>query len=565
MALRKHQAELDYVIDGIIKNSPRLKDIRTILMSVVAGGGKGSVVVNAGKLLKAGLVHRICSIVPRQSLQTQCEEVCMDPFFQKLFNVKISIRASTNDINPCRGMNGFVTTYQALGMDRSNSVLREIQSKRYCVALDEFHHVENESPWHESVNEIINAAEYVILMSGTLSRANKKRIACVKYKDGFVDLSRSNKTYVIKYSRSDALRENAILPMEFHLFDSSMSWKENSGKMKLKDVKSFKEVKPGDESKALYTALNTEFSEELIRHSLSHWLNYKQGKPRAKILFVCSQIAAAKLCMHYLSTLGIQALIATSDNSKECTDNINSFKRSAHVLVTVAVAYEGLDVPPVSHICVLTRIRSKEWLEQMSSRATRVDGESGLYESQKAHIFAPEDKNFLEFVDVVESEQVTKADPIKKIEEQLELFPIDECDNEPGGEMNSGPCIPIGSQIKKLAATIFGEIPIVFEPIKRTPKQQEKIIRKNIDRYLKAYAQELGYEYPFVMRQAKKINGKARGEMTLYELELFYKNIKSHFPLVNTGAFVPASDCPPIRNKYNGSKVFDINEQKFFN
>ena len=137
--LRKHQSELNQVIDGIIQKQPKFKNIKRIILSVVAGGGKGSVPINAGKLIKAGLADRICCIVPRTSLQTQCEEVCMDPFFNRLFNINISLRASTNEMNPCRGMHGFVTTYQALGVDKRGYVYNAVKARRTIVILDEFH------------------------------------------------------------------------------------------------------------------------------------------------------------------------------------------------------------------------------------------------------------------------------------------------------------------------------------------------------------------------------------------------------------------------------------------
>ncbi len=41
------------------------------------------------------------------------------------------------------------------------------------------------------------------------------------------------------------------------------------------------------------------------------------------------------------------------------------------ILVTVAMAYEGLDAPEVAVVAALTHIRSRPWLEQMLARATR--------------------------------------------------------------------------------------------------------------------------------------------------------------------------------------------------
>jgi len=547
MGLRKHQSEMNQVIDGIISGAPKYKDIKEIILSVVAGGGKGSVPVNAGKLIMAGMADAICCIVPRHSLQQQCEEVFMDKFFQKMFGVKLSIRASTNELEPCRGMNGFVTTYQALGHDKRGIVADTIRSKRVIVILDEFHHVEEDSPWHEAVAEVIEAATFVIKMSGTLSRANKQKIACMKYKNGYVDLVGDKHTHVIRYSRTDALQEQAILPIDFHLHDGEFQWKEFSGKNR--KVDSFSDVQPKDRSSALYTALQTEFSEQLIDACLGHWLKYRETKKHAKCLFVTAQIEDAKRCMAYLESLEIPSLLATSHTPKECIQNINLFKTRSPALVTIAVAYEGLDVPAVSHVCVLTRIRSKEWMEQCVSRATRVDKSSGSYRSQTAHVFAPRDPAFLEFVDVIEKEQVTRAQPSKGEDDQLELFPVDEVDKTEGSGPN-GPCIPLKSQILELSRRVIGRGAGGFSPrvpVVTTPKQEEMSLRKKINKHLTMYAVTQGYEVMNVMRDVKEIfNGKPRAQLTLDELRILWASINQRYPLRDNGQFIHPSNTPPV-------------------
>ena len=52
------------------------------------------------------------------------------------------------------------------------------------------------------------------------------------------------------------------------------------------------------------------------------------------------------------------------------------------ILVTVGMAYEGMDAPEVRHVACLTQIRSVPWLEQMVARATRFDPLGGDYERQ---------------------------------------------------------------------------------------------------------------------------------------------------------------------------------------
>lgn len=552
--LRQHQSQLNQVIDGIIQGSQKYKNIRKIILSVVAGGGKGSVPVNVGKLYNAGLIDSICCIVPRTSLQTQCEEVCMNDFFKKLFEVNISIRASTNERSPCRGQHGFVTTYQAIGVDKNKYVLSEIKKKRYCVILDEPHHCAVDSPWHLALEKIIKNAEFVIMMSGTLSRADKQKISFLKYKNGLVDLSGDEETHVIIYSRADALREKAILPIEFHTRDASVEFETHDGKFR--EYSNFRSVKKDDQSSALFTALETEFADKLTDEALSHWLTYRKDHPESKIIFVCARRTDAIRRTEYLRKLGVPALLATSHETKECIENLDAFKKNAPALVAIAIPYEGLDVPPASHGCVLTRYRSNEWLEQFVSRFVRVH--EGPYRIQRAHIFAPKDPKFLRFIEAINLEQKTRANNNTK-EEQLPLFELFET---PQGGSEQGPCIPLKSQIIELSKQLNGNR-VVFEREVLTPKQEEMHLRRDIDRYLKRYAYDQGYEFIEVNKTAKQINAKARAEMTLAELKYFFNRIQTLFPLIDKGAFIPISNCAPIFDDHQ-VKEFNLKEERFF-
>ena len=83
------------------------------------------------------------------------------------------------------------------------------------------------------------------------------------------------------------------------------------------------------------------------------------------------------------------------------------------VLVTVAMAYEGLDAPEVAVMAALTHIRSRAWLEQMVARATRVDPHAGPYAGQRALVFHPDDPLFARFRHSVETEQGMVAKRVK--------------------------------------------------------------------------------------------------------------------------------------------------------
>jgi hypothetical protein len=79
------------------------------------------------------------------------------------------------------------------------------------------------------------------------------------------------------------------------------------------------------------------------------------------------------------------------------------------ILVTVAMAYEGLDAPEVAVVASLTHIRSRPWLEQMIARATRIDPHAGPWQSQRALVLHPDDLLFRAFRYRIETEQGTAA------------------------------------------------------------------------------------------------------------------------------------------------------------
>jgi superfamily II DNA or RNA helicase len=135
-----------------------------------------------------------------------------------------------------------------------------------------------------------------------------------------------------------------------------------------------------------------------------------------KLLVVAPDQATAR---HYLDVVRrwiptVQAeqvaQLATSD-TPHAHELLAAFRLNPEpsVLVTVAMAYEGLDAPEVAVVAALTHIRSRPWLEQMVARATRVDPNAGAYERQQALVFHPDDPLFGLFRRRMETEQGTMA------------------------------------------------------------------------------------------------------------------------------------------------------------
>src|SRR4051812_286518 len=111
--LRTHQRQV-YGLMGAIA-AGEAASITDVLAAVTPGGGKSLLPAIAGAhLIKAGIVERICWVVPRDSLRLQAEEAFADPYWRKALSHSLTVRAADNEPDPSRGLAGYVTTYQAI-------------------------------------------------------------------------------------------------------------------------------------------------------------------------------------------------------------------------------------------------------------------------------------------------------------------------------------------------------------------------------------------------------------------------------------------------------------------
>lgn len=524
MNLRKHQSEFKNLISCLKTGNEPTK----IILHVTPGGGKSCIPIIAGKLVAARKADALCWITPRKALQDQGERNFLDPYFRKILNHSLMIRSSTNETNPCRGQNGFVTTYQAVAMD-NRTIIEDFRRRRYVLILDEFHHVELDGVWHQHLKPLIEKAKYLVLMTGTLERGDENQIAFIDYR------RRGNNAYIpsvpdIRYTRSDALSEKAIIPLRFILSDGQVEWETKKGEKKSGDLSNLYE----DQGAALFTALNTEFAEQLLAEGLKYWILYKERHPRSKLLIVTANYDHAKKFKGLLGYgLSKTSDIATSHDTPNAMKAIKAFKEgSIDILVTIAMAYEGLDVPAITHVICLTHIRSTPWIEQMIARAVRIDPHAGPYESQKGHIFAPDDFLFRGVVNRIKAEQIPVA-------HQGSSFKKNDIDKEIQGEKDPD-IIPLGGQITGRREVEFGTGGLnspgepEFSPPVKTVKELEEEVLEQINNHIKEFSFANYYKPQQLNAELKQQFGKSRREMTLSELKGCLSFVQYNYPLAKS-------------------------------
>lgn len=533
--LRQHQLEFAQAIDLRAAGA----DFDKILLRATPGAGKSMIPIQAAELIKAGLADRIAWIVPRDALRTQGERNFLDPFFRKMLQHRFAVRAASNEPDPCRGTCGFVTTYQAIGVDAQGIAISEFQRHRYILILDEFHHCELNGLWASKIQPLVDAAAFVVLMTGTLERGDGKPIAFLPYKEtrarGMIEYQPDLEAVrYIEYTRADALREKAIIPMQFYFHDGSATWEENGNQV---SVGSIARAAPDKVNAALYTALRTDYARDLLAGAVEHWLKWRKKIKTAKMLVVCADYDTAREAARAVRKLTNRTSdIATSHESAAASRAIDRFKTGqVDILVTIAMAYEGLDVPAVSHIACLTHIRSIPWIEQMIARAVRID-RAYQYQGQVAHIFAPDDPLMRRIVERIENEQLPTIDNYgpgrRQEEEQLSLFDqgLEEIAKE-DPRIN-----PIGSRITGQREWVYGEpqpldgaLP-VQEPQPITPKQQEASLRREIEIHVRRYCQKNRVKQQSINSEIKDYFGKSRQEMSNAELGLVLRHVQRNYP-----------------------------------
>lgn len=409
--LRKHQSEIQKVARDIRTG---IQKASNILAHVTPGGGKSAIAMILAKELAEPLGYKICWVVPRDALRAQGESDFVNTQKRSIFGHTTKIRAAGNDTRPARDEIGYVTTYQAIAQN-PDLHLDEFRLRPYILILDECHHVPDkgeaddseEAAYFKAIAPLVEYAKIRVFASGTLERHDGHKIAFLPYKPFIncesVDLDPRQNWAVIRYQRKDALEEKAIVPLHFYAMDGKAKWFDPKTNEE-RNVDSIAEAELRHQPAVLQTVLETKMARDILDRCANDWQGHKQVVyPRAKMLVIAPNINTANEYCKHLSSYG--ARIATSQDTQQAKDNIQLFKKNdnhVNVLVTVGMAYEGLDVPEITHVACLTNIRSRPWVEQAICRANRSDHGHG---KTHGYIYYPDDPRMKKIMDSIEAEQ----------------------------------------------------------------------------------------------------------------------------------------------------------------
>jgi superfamily II DNA or RNA helicase len=599
-ALRTHQRQVAGIARAIADGAA--SDVADVLAAVTPGGGKSLLpVIMAGRLVEAGVVERVCWVVPRDSLRLQAEEAFADPAWRSGLGHALAVRAAGNAPDPCRGLAGYVTTYQGVAA-APDLHLAEFRRRRYLLVVDEVHHLpslaefepaagdaaangvaaapaaageEEAFGWSRALLPLLECARVRLLLSGTLERADGRPILWLPYRPGGaragkreVDLHAPGWA-VVGYSRAQALAERAVLPVTFGAMDGEAEWLEGKARTPVGPHRLAGAFPTETTRPALFTCLRTGFAEALLREAFAATRRLRAERRAArglpadaaarglgKLLVIAPDQANARRYLGWLrawlpaAQAPRAACIATAAEGGDAHEALAAFRLRPEpsVLVTVAMAYEGLDAPETAVVAALTHIRSRPWLEQMVARATRVDPHAGPYDRQRAVVFHPDDPLFRLFRRRMETEQGAGARAPPPAPRRQAALPFWEAGAADGDPVGTAGIVPVASNALALRYEALAPGPDLAErrPERREaaqaellepPSLAERRLRRRIGELVAAQVVEdqatrwpdddaspraprgAGAYHAYNAALKRVLGGRRRAEMTLAELE----------------------------------------------
>jgi len=420
--LRAHQVEaLNYAAQ--IKSGAYAA--RTITAFVSPGGGKNLMsAVFTNELIDLRVIDMVIQVVPNIPLRDQAQQAFTNPArgMKRSIASRLTAQNAESQVGMYREF-GYVVTYAALAHKGGRALRRLLnlcKGKRVAVVLDEVHHLceqaitskadESEDDeriasadgvqWYEKVRPLVEAARITLLMTGTLSRHDRQRIPFVEYGPDRLPIVQ------IAYDRRAALTEHAVLPIDFEVTNGRALF-ERYGRVYDVTINDASAPKARQRSALAALLQDAPYVQSIVREAVDHWRSFCENSYRGRMLVVARRIEDARAIHDFMvKDLGVSTVLATTDQTDAHT-RIKKFReRHGDALVTVGMAYEGLDVPDLTHVVFLHSIRSHVWMSQAVERGARFDTKCGVpWRDQRCFVFCPDDVAMSEFVGQMRDQQ----------------------------------------------------------------------------------------------------------------------------------------------------------------
>lgn len=397
---RRHQAEATLIAGEIAIGKRKEKGV---IADVTPGGGKSRLLTNfARRLLSENIVSHVIWGCPRNALVEQAQDAWKS-----------------------EGLRPDQLTVVHYGQLESQKkiLLHRCQHERTLFAADELQFLKDADEsknglWDRNAQLLLEASTKYLGVSGTLFSSSGGELLGVKYypaeemrlrNPSMAGLYQSGRNYPdadIRYDLRQALTDKAVAPYAMDMGEVDYTPAGCQEIIRLSDPES-------DDYRELLKPILHRNSvwEPVVDKMIEKWTAYRRDYYRSNAIVVAASQRHAEEIADYLHHYhNVSPYLATSDQGKDAYENIRlikegKFAQKRMVLVTVAMASVGLDLPQATHMAYLNNYRFWGFMLQAFARVSRICYDCGLSpDQQTAYIDTIHDTRMKAFVDWIKAQ-----------------------------------------------------------------------------------------------------------------------------------------------------------------
>ena len=271
---------------------------------------------------------------------------------------------------------------------------------RFILIFDEIHHASLENKWGAKAEQLIEEAEFSLVMTGTPFRQDEFKIVGVKYvpeAGGDPDALFAQTDY--RYTYFSGVKDGVVRPLTAEKVNCTGEIVGVDGSTMFKELN---DIPPNQQSRVINKRLLTPGNDLFIKMVQVGWDNHlAQVKqfPDAAILFIIPSDSRVhnqtiEKTRQAIQELGMEKMggrcevISVNSKMTDAQLKLERFRggpdprqrATGDGLVAIRMVSEGVDIPRIMTICFLTTVQSDLLFYQIAGRATRlrVPGETGI-------------------------------------------------------------------------------------------------------------------------------------------------------------------------------------------
>ena len=259
---------------------------------------------------------------------------------------------------------GVSLTYAGVSSSATELVLRKLIRPGAVVVLDEVHHAAEQRSWGAALAKAFQYASLVIALSGTPFRSDGRRIPFIRYDDNDVAVADFD------YGYGHAVHDRICRPVNFHVRTGDVEWFSDE-----EYAAHFDDDVPDDVARQrLRAALapNHEHVQGSLMDAYERLLTLRQTEPDAAGLAICIDAPHARAVAAALTEITGEEpeLIISAEASAH--ERLRQFRTSRRPwVVSVRMISEGVDIPRLGVLAMLTTVRTDLHFRQAVGRVIR--------------------------------------------------------------------------------------------------------------------------------------------------------------------------------------------------